>query len=93
MLKKGLCFPNQVLVRYVYDPWGRSATMSHDSYSCAKYAGLDGAGARPFPTRRVAGPGNFVGAPFVTIRDKIDVADPKNRCPERCRREPDWTYC
>ena len=56
----------------------------HDSYLCQRYQSQNW---RPFPTQRLEGAYNFVGA--------AGPMEIKTKCPEACRPEdhPDWTFC
>ena len=60
--------------------------LAHDSYSCEKYPNSIG-----FPTQRVDGPVNFVGS-VIGHGDRITF-EKENECPEKCRRNSDWTFC
>ncbi len=76
-----------LLHRHVYK-WSRKGKMmSHDSYTCSKFSW-----SRPFPTRRRDEVGNFVGAPVVTLQNRIPF-DKEYECPKACRFKPNWTYC
>ena len=67
--------------------------MSHDSYFCSKYP----VPIHPFPSQRVRGVGNFVGA-VMTNNNSITGELPLSKefeCPEKCRprHHNDWNYC
>lgn len=71
--------PDQkVLKKHVW-PWARFNAMQHDSYRCDMYPGSIG-----FPTRRKKERGNYIASNNSTMWFK---------CPEKCRRQPEWTYC
>ena len=58
--------------------------MSHDSSFCSKYP----APIYPFPSQRVRGVGNFVGAVTITNNSSNTAELPFGKeleCPEKCR--------
>ena len=75
------------LVRYIW-PWGKKVALSHDSYTCHKFARTS-----PFPTQRYEGVGNFIGS-VVSLNSSIGF-DEGGICPEKCRPKDhkDWIYC
>ncbi len=81
----------EALARFFW-PWARTRAMAHDAYFCAdeRYAARRW---RPFPTRRRAGAGNFVGG---VVRNNATLRlDKKWECPANCRPKDhqDWTHC
>ncbi len=78
---------NCILNRYVWRPWAERLSLSHDSFFCSKYPN-----AHSFPTKREDKVGNFIGAPVVTLKEKLNLTEAAI-CPVECRRQPDWTYC
>ncbi len=77
----------EALRRFVW-PWAQRQSLAHDAYFCTSFPGR----ARPFPTRRAEGVGNFVGGVF-DLNATLRFDDERNVCPEVCRKRPDWTFC
>ena len=75
------------MTRYVW-PWAKKLALSHDSYTCSRFSRTTA-----FPTRRVAGLGNFVGS-VVSLNSSIGL-DEHGICPVKCRPKDhqDWLYC
>lgn len=76
-----------------FRPWAQNVSMSHDAYFCKKYPGL----IYPFPSQRVTGVGNFIGA-VMTNNNSITGELPLKKdfeCPKECRpsNHIDWLYC
>jgi len=76
------------LVRYIW-PWSKKVALSHDSYTCHKFARTS-----PFPTQRTAGVGNFIGS-VVSLNSSIGLTGEGGICPDKCRPKDhkDWLYC
>ncbi len=83
----------EALARFFW-PWARGAAMAHDSYFCSADRGrFSSSRWAPFPTRRGAGPGNFVGG---VTRNRAELRlDAKWECPLECRPKdhPEWKHC
>ena len=74
-----------LLNRYAW-PWTKRKMLAHDSYSCEKYPNSIG-----FPTQRIDSPVNFVGS-VIGHGDRITFEE-ENECPEKCKRNSNWTFC
>merc|ERR1711942_122175 len=70
--RKGL--DQTMLSKWVW-PKVEAYTLAHDSYLCTMFR--HGKNWRPFPSQRVTGPYNFVGA--------AGPMEIKTTCPEQCR--------
>ena len=68
--------------RLVWNPWGHTNVFQHDAYTCEKFQDTVG-----WPTKRQSGPNNFVGSVVKENRSLVE------KCPIRCRRNPQWEYC
>ena len=75
-------------MRYVWR-WARHDLVAHDAYCCRKFSGT-----RAFPTRRRAGPGNYVGS-VVEVNATLDLESEGAKCPLKCRPDAhkDWEFC
>ena len=73
-----------LLELYVWYPWAHKDVIEHDSYNCRIYHNSIG-----FPTKRISGVNNFVGA-LTSERKRLWI-----KCPKACRRmgHEDWEYC
>ena len=73
---------------FSFRPWGKYLALTHDSYSCNSYLRT-----KPFPTQRVDGINNFVGA-VPELNNTIQLIE-GNECPISCRPKDhtDWIYC
>ena len=69
--------------RYVW-PWAKNNQISHDSYTCQKYPKT-----RPYPTKRLKGPNNFVAS---VVFENHELT---KECPVKCRpkNHQDWKNC
>jgi len=78
---KGL--DQSLLTKWIW-PQVQNEAMVHDSYLCKRFKSSHW---RPWPTQRVAGPYNFVGA--------AGPMEIKMTCPAECRPpdHQDWTMC
>jgi len=78
---KGL--DQSLLTKWIW-PQVKKDVMEHDSYLCKRFKSEHW---RPWPTKRVSGPYNFVGA--------AGPMEIKTACPEECRplEHKDWTMC
>ena len=85
--EKGGGYDQIALTRYVW-PWGKKVALSHDAYTCRKFSNTS-----PFPTKRQAGVGNFIGS-VISLNSSIGMDD-NGICPEKCRPKDhkDWTHC
>ena len=85
--EKGGGYDQIALTRYVW-PWGKKVALSHDAYTCRKFSNTS-----PFPTKRLAGVGNFIGS-VISLNSSIGMDD-NGICPEKCRPKDhkDWTHC
>ena len=68
--------------RLVWKPWGRRNALQHDAYSCEKFNNSIG-----WPTKRLMEPNNFVAS---VVRENVTLTE---KCPEKCRRQPEWEFC
>lgn len=75
---------DQTLLRRYIWRWARKDCLSHDAFHCSKFSKT-----KPFPTKRILQPNNFVGA--VTSDNYVLESE----CPEKCRpaAQKDWTFC
>ena len=71
---------DQVILNDVMWDAVKAQLLTHDSFHCQLMPN-----SRPFPTKRVRGPNNFVGG---RLNSTV-----KRHCPPACRREPSWKTC
>ncbi len=78
----------RVVKKFVYCsivwPVVASRSLQHDYYNCKMFNG-----SVAFPTRRLLGPNNFVGA---CVKLRMTITE---ECPLRCRplQHTDWVKC
>lgn len=72
-----------ILETYIW-PVFRSLALVHDSYHCQRFGK-----SRPWPSQRLKGANNYVGAP-VALNSTLNET-----CPEKCRprEHGEWRYC
>ena len=66
----------------VWNPWGHRNAFQHDAYTCEKFHNTIG-----WPTKRLMDPNNFVGS---VVKENVALTQ---KCPVKCRRDPEWEYC
>ena len=68
--------------RWIWKPWAYKYAFQHDAYSCEVFNNTIG-----WPTKRLMEPNNFVASVVISNMTLTE------KCPVKCRRNPEWEYC